>query len=253
MNDDARLLVNEVRDALLNGELFLEYLPTVDLQNGGRCVGAEALVRWRRGEKVIMPMQFIPSIEGTPVAGLLTYWVIDTVETELGAWLRQHPHAHLSINVPPEILGRGGLEYAARKSRLIDVRQQIILEITERGIPDAVGLEELKDLASDSVRIALDDVGMDDSNLLVLFQTPVDVLKLDKRVVDDIDAPDSQGLLAGLSPLIRASQRVVVAEGIEHPEQANLLRESGIAWGQGWLYSKALPAQEFITWHASHQ
>lgn len=253
MEAESRFDAYEVRRALLDGEMFIEYLPTVDLQDNERCIGAEALVRWRRADCVVMPMQFIPAIEGTPVAGLLTYWVIDTVEAELGDWLRRNPKAHLSINVPPEVLGRGGLEYAARKSNLVDVRQQIVLEITERGVPDELGLEELKFISTDSVRIALDDVGVDDSNLLVLFQVPVDILKLDKRIIDDIHAPGSRGLLKNLSPMIRASCRVVVAEGIEKTDQAQVLRDHGVAWGQGWLYSRSLPASDFISWHAEHQ
>src|SRR6266536_263836 len=107
-----------IRDGLTNGEFFLEYLPTWLLENN-RCVGAEALIRWRRPSGIVQPGQFIPLIENTPLSGLITYWVIDRVAEELGAWLRSNEGVHISINVPPEILGRGGLEYAVRKSGLI--------------------------------------------------------------------------------------------------------------------------------------
>lgn len=76
-----------VREALARGELFLEYLPLIAVPEG-RCVGAEALVRWRRSDRVVMPNEFIPLIEETPLSGLLTYWVIETVAVELGGWLR---------------------------------------------------------------------------------------------------------------------------------------------------------------------
>src|SRR5215212_380086 len=103
--------VDTIHAGLAQGEFFLEYLPTISLADG-RCVGAEALVRWRRPSGVVPPGDFIPLIEGTLVSGLLTYWVFETVGKELGDWLRGHTEAHISINVPPELLGRGGLEYA---------------------------------------------------------------------------------------------------------------------------------------------
>jgi sensor c-di-GMP phosphodiesterase-like protein len=155
--------------------------------------------------------------------------------------------------VPPEILGRGSLEYAARKSRLFDVRNRIVLEITERGIPDKMGLSEMKQIAAGHVMIALDDVGLDDSNLLVLFQAPVDVLKLDKRLVDSIGVNGGNSSLQKLASLISASGRTVVAEGVERPEQADFLRQVGVQMAQGWLYSKPLRAPEFVAWHAAHR
>ena len=90
-----------LREALDKKEFFLEYLPTIDLADG-RCVGAEALIRWQRTDRVIPPLDFIPVADHTPVSGLITYWVIDTLAAELGDWLVSHPAAHLSFNVPPE-------------------------------------------------------------------------------------------------------------------------------------------------------
>src|SRR5260370_18197901 len=88
------ITVDAIHAGLAQGEFFLEYLPTVTLVEG-RCVGAEALARWRRPSGLVPPDQFIPLIEETPVAGLLTYWVIETVAKELGEWLRAHEEAHL--------------------------------------------------------------------------------------------------------------------------------------------------------------
>src|SRR3954469_15828787 len=103
------ITLDSMRSGLARGEFFLEYLPTVSLADG-RCTGAEALARWRRPTGVVRPDDFIPLIEGTPLSGVLTYWVFETVAQELGDWLRAHKEASIGINVPPEILGRGGLE-----------------------------------------------------------------------------------------------------------------------------------------------
>src|SRR3954471_498829 len=128
------ITIDAIQAGLASGEFFLEYMPTVSLAEG-RCVGAEALARWRRPSGLVAPGEVIPLIEGTPVSGLLTYWVFETVAKELGEWLRAHAEAHIGINVPPEILGRGGLEYAATKTGLAELKPQILLEVTERGLP----------------------------------------------------------------------------------------------------------------------
>jgi len=135
--------LNMIRAGLKNGEFFLNYQPIVALADG-RCVGGEALIRWAHASTILMPADFIGLIENTPMSGLLTYWVIDTVAEEFHAWLRQHDGGYLSINVPPEILGRGGIEYVASRSGLMEVADRVVLEITERGVPDKIGIEALK-------------------------------------------------------------------------------------------------------------
>jgi sensor c-di-GMP phosphodiesterase-like protein len=175
----------EVAAAVWNDELFLEYLPIVSL-DGGRCVGAEALVRWRCGEHVIAPLEFIPIVESTPVCGLVTYWVIDTVARELATWLRAHDGVHIAINVPPEVFGRGGLTYAAAKARLLDLASKFVLEITERGIPDKIGVEAINSRPRNGVLVALDDVCANHAAWLVAAQLRLDILKIEKASVDQI-------------------------------------------------------------------
>src|SRR5580765_7351332 len=140
-----------IRSGLDGGEFFLEYLPTISLDDS-HCVGAEALIRWRRPSGIAPPHDFIPVAENTPLSGLITYWVVETVGEELGEWLRAHDDVHVSINVPPEVLGRGGLEYAATKAGLNDLITKIVWEVTERGIPDKLGVEALERAALNGVR-----------------------------------------------------------------------------------------------------
>src|SRR4051812_33470696 len=87
MSEPDMISADAIRDGLTHGEFFLEYLPTVSLADG-KCVGAEALSRWRRPSGVVQPAQFIPLIEGTYLSGMLTYWVLETVAKDLGDWLR---------------------------------------------------------------------------------------------------------------------------------------------------------------------
>jgi sensor c-di-GMP phosphodiesterase-like protein len=236
-------IADDVRAALDNGDLFVVYLPTVTLADDV-CVGAEALVRWRRGNVVVTAADFIPQIENTPLSGKITYWVMETVAAELGSWLDANPQAFISINVPPEILGRGGLEYAAIRSGLRDRVPQIVLEVTERGVPDRLGLDALNLMSERGVRLALDDTMLSGSNLALLVRCKLDMIKLDTKVTaqlaPDLPPPD---WLAGLQALIRRSSLQVVAEGVETEYQAKWLRAAGVQMAQGWLFSRPLAAR----------
>ncbi len=159
-----------IREGLSREEFFLEYLPTISLADG-RCVGAEALIRWRRPTGVVPPGEFIPVAENTPLSGMLTYWVLDTVAAELGDWLRVNPDAHVSVNVPPEVLGRGGMAYVATKSGLIAHAHQIILEVTERGLPDLIGVESINNSSGLGAMVALDDVTFAGAANLAVLRT----------------------------------------------------------------------------------
>lgn len=235
-------------------ELFLEYLPTV-LLDDGRCIGAEALVRWKRASGVVPPQEFIPLIEGTPISGLVTYWVIETVAREMLEWLRAHPEAQLSINVPPEILGRGGMEYAAKKAGLFDHISQLIVEITERGVPDLMGVEAINNSWGMGLRVALDDVSFaSGANLAVLARSNFSILKLDRSLIAQItpDCPMPEWL-RGVSALRQTSKLVVIAEGVETEQQFETLRSAGIQAAQGFYFSPPITAGAFIAYHSGQQ
>jgi sensor c-di-GMP phosphodiesterase-like protein len=236
---------------LTNGEFFLEYMPTVSLADG-RCSGAEALIRWRRATGIVQPNDFIPLAENTFMSGLITNWVFDTVAAEMGDWLRTNPNAHIAINAPPAILGRGSMMYAAQKSGLMEFAPQIILEITERGMPDSLGIDTVN-LARQmlGVQIALDDVTLAGcANLAIFLRANIDIIKLDKSLIAQINPqcpyPD---WLKGITALLRSSPIVVYAEGVETEQQWIALREAEIHEGQGFYFSRPIPAALFIAYH----
>ncbi len=241
-----------IRDGLVQGEFFLEYLPTVSLADG-RCVGAEALARWRRSSGVVQPNEFIPFIEGTHLAGMLTYWVFETVSKELGDWLLVHKELHIGVNVPPEILGRGGLEYAATKPGISEIRNQIILEVTERGIPDNQGIAALEAASRSGVRIALDDVTLSATNLVILSRCTFDLIKTDRSLAAQI-TPECPcpAWLSGLSALLQSTRVTIIAEGVETETQANALRAAGVAMAQGYYFSRPISAEKLKAYHSSH-
>ncbi len=244
------ITIEDIREGMDRGELILEYQPIVSLAT--RCsVGAEALVRWYRSGVVLAPHRFIPLIENTPLSGRLTYWVIDAVATELGVWLSEHEDAYISINVPPEILGRGGLEYAAVRSGLRARVDQIVLEITERGVPDRLGVEAINAMSKYGVRLALDDTMLSGANLALLSRCAFNIIKLDRAItaqlIEHLPPPE---WLAGLRSLLSTSSLTVIAEGVESEYQAEVLSSSGVQMAQGYLFSTSLPARAFMQFHS---
>jgi sensor c-di-GMP phosphodiesterase-like protein len=237
---------------LNEGEFFLEYCPTISLADY-RCTGAEALIRWRRATGVVQPADFIPLAEHTLISGLLTYWVIDTVALEMSGWLGANPDAHIAINIPPEILGRGGILYATRKSGLDKFASQLVLEITERGLADLSGIEALNmaKRVLPGIRLALDDVTFaGNASLAILARANFDIIKLDRSLVAQIRPqcchPD---WLTGVTALVQSSQLRVIAEGVETKQQLTTLRSAGVQEAQGFYFSHPIPAARCIAYH----
>lgn len=235
-------LQDEIRAGLDRGDLFVEYLPTMRLADA-RCVGGEALVRWRRGGDILPASSFLPRIENTPLSGRITYWVIETVAAELGDWLDANRAAHISINVPPEVLGRGGIEHSAIRSGLRDRIEQIVFEITERGVPDRLGLDALDVAALHGLRLALDDTMLSGVNLALLTRCNFSMIKISREATAELGPGRPPPVwLAGLQSLIRNSTLQVVAGGIETEYQAKWLHAAGVQLAQGPFFSQPLPA-----------
>ena len=241
----AEVTLAAVQAAFAAGQLFLAYQPIVALRDGS-CAGAEALIRWRRDGSVLDAAEFMPLTDRTPLSGMLTSWVIDTVASDLGDWLPLHPSAHIGINIPPEILGRGGIEYAAVKSGLREHAKQLIFEITERGIPDDLGLQALNRISGTGARSALDDVTLSGANLALLTRCSFDLIKIDQSLVAQLGPGlPAPSWLDGLEPLLRATPLEVIAEGVENEYQADALRAAGVQLAQGHWFAEALTAELF--------
>lgn len=245
---------DDIQAGLERGEFFPQYQPIVSLADG-RCVGCEALLRWKRMGRVLGPREFIAQAEESALGGLLTYHSIETAARELGPWLLERPHVFIGINVPPALLGRGGIEYAAMKTGYQQtLREQLVLEVTERGIPDGMGMAEMEEAARTGVRFALDDVMLDSANLAILARCKFHIIKIDRSLVAGI-TPGQQRpeWLEGLAALLASTSLQVIAEGVETPEQAQALRDAGIPMAQGFLYGQPLAARALQAFHAWHE
>ena len=244
-------LLERIKNGLEESEFFLEYMPTISLSDN-RCVGAEVLIRWNHEGVIIPPDEFISAAEDTPCAGYLTYWVIERVGIELGEWLRENPHVHAGINIPPELIGRGGLLKAAEKAGLSDIKKQLIMEITERGVPDEIAIKAMQQFAHE-VNIAIDDFGTGDLNMVQLAKLPAHIVKMDKVFVDEIKPRHPvPKIVRGLTAFAKAMEAKTIAEGVETETQVQVLKELGVEMAQGWYFSKSLSRSAFLEFYNRH-
>ena len=241
--------------AIRNREFVVHYQPIMDLVTG-RCIAAEALVRWRQQDgQVVPPDQFIPLAEASGFISSLTDLVIEIVIAEMGPLLRGDPGLHVSINIPARDMESGRFlpELTAALARAGIDPSQVWLEVTERGFMDApAATQAIETARAAGYRIAIDDFGTGYSSLALLEGLPLDALKIDKSFVNAIGHDAAQSVVAPhIIRMAHALKLAMIAEGVETPEQEAYLKQAHVQFGQGWLYAKALPAEQFQAFYRS--
>ncbi|HEK1688152.1 TPA: EAL domain-containing protein [Pseudomonas putida] len=244
-----RSMSSELQQALRRGELQVLYQPIFELDSR-RCVGAEALVRWRRPDgSLTSPELFIPLAENTGQIRQITDFVLQRVLEQLGQLLRANRHLYISVNLAAcdVMVPRIGRVAARLLAHHRVSATQIAFEVTERGLIDVVvARDNLQALRSVGHQVLIDDFGTGYCSLAYLQTLPVDCLKIDKAFIDALghDAASS-----GVAPhIIRMAHDLhlrVIAEGIECEDQAVLLNSEGVHYGQGWLFAHPLNARQF--------
>ena len=242
-------LEHQLRRALEVGEFTLVYQPVVALDTG-LVAGLEALIRWHHPTRgLLLPGDFIEVAEATGTIIPIGAWVLDTACGQLRRWndMFDGPPLKMSVNLSPsQVLLSDLVDTVSNAMRRHGVHpSELVLELTEAVMvydTDAAGerLQALKDLG---VRLAIDDFGTGYSSLSYLRLLPFDVLKIDKTFVDGITQQDLDTTLGRvIIDLARTLGLLAVAEGVERPEQVAALRELGCPRGQGYAFSKPLPA-----------
>ena len=229
-----------LKAAARSRDFFVEYQPIVDLRNG-RCVGAEALVRWRRHDTVMSPASFIPLAEESGVIGHITKNVLEIVARDLPRLLAIDPKFHISINLSASDLKTletlKGLQALLARSGASP--HNVLIETTEHSlIHGEQNRNTIAAVRSAGFQIAIDDFGTGYSNLSCLQTLNLDVLKIDKTFVDTI-GPGSP-MVSHIIDIGQSLQMRIVAEGVEKEQQAEFLRSRGVDYAQGWLYGKPM-------------
>jgi len=245
-----------LQDAIRHKAFFAVYQPVMALDDG-RCVGAEALVRWRMPDgSVVLPDRFIPMAESVGVIHAITTCVIEAVLADLGPHLAADPAMHVSINLSPDdFRAHDTLPAISAALARAGVRAgQIWIEVTERGFAnDTACREMIAAFRKAGHPILIDDFGTGYSSLAYLHDLDVDGIKIDKAFVGSMttDAP-SKSVGPHIIGMARALDIDMVAEGIETEAQRVALRQRGVQYGQGWLFGKAMPRAEFLAFWQEH-
>ena len=237
---------NDLRNAIDNGELSMNYQPLIDLHSG-ELLGFESLLRWQHGEfGQIPPNKFIPIAEESNLIIPITKWILETTCKQLADWHKiglGNENLIVSVNISGKHLSSDELiedvEHALSASRLDP--QYLKLEITESAAMDNAEstitlLNRLKDIG---VQLSIDDFGTGYSSLSYLHRLPFDTLKIDRSFVYSVgESGENSEILQTIIALAKNLKKKLIAEGIETESQLALLQRLGCDYGQGYLLAK---------------
>jgi len=243
-----RELEKDLGEALAHGEFFLVYQPQVDYQQN--CItGVEALLRWKHQGKLVPPDLFIPVAEQNGSIIPIGAWVLDQACRQLQEWRGLgFTGLRMAVNLSTVQLHHSGLPQMI--SDLLQRHQlpaeTLELEVTETGLMEDIqaARHNLLSLRRSGALIAIDDFGTGYSSLSYLRSLPLDKIKIDKSFVQDIGQDEGATIVRAVIQLGRSLGMTVIAEGVETPEQEAYLIAEGCEEGQGYYYSKPLPARE---------
>ena len=241
-------LRSDLSQALSRDELRVVYQPIVALRSG-TIVGFEALTRWHHRQRgVIAPDIFIPMAEESEAIVPIGAWVLDQACRQLKRWQRGgHRLQKVAVNVSAIELAQP--DVVDRATRTIEGAgvppDDVWLEVTEHSRLTGDLTDAVTSLRDAGVHFALDDFGMSYSSLDYLQRFPVETVKIDKSFVAGVTKGDPHlGIVRAIMAIARSLQLGVIAEGIETPAQRSALIDLGCSFGQGYLYSRPLTADE---------
>lgn len=254
MQDEALVrmhLSSDLRGAVAANQFHLYYQPIVDLKTGS-VNKAEALIRWEHPTRgLVSPVEFIPIAEDTGIIIEIGDWVFNEAVNQVMKWHKYNPEFQISINRSP-VQFRANLHENLHWVNHLTARDlpgdSICIEITEGLLLDArdAVIHQLDSYAQAGIQVAIDDFGTGYSSLAYLRKFNIDYVKIDKSFTNNIK-PGSSDLVLCEAIIVMAHKlgKKVVAEGIETQEQMDLLMQAGCDFGQGYLFSKPIPADAF--------
>ncbi|MCJ0826237.1 EAL domain-containing response regulator [Luteimonas sp. 50] len=248
-DEPAEASLEDMRAALLNGQLLPWFQPQVEFGNG-KVVSVEALARWRRSDgHIVRPLQFVPLLEREGLAPRLTDLMLEQACQWKRRWDDQGLRLHVSVNVSASTLADPAAADHYQQivqDHGVDPRE-VVLEVTESSLmADAArGLGVLARLRLKGFGLSIDDFGTGYSSLSQLSQIPFTELKIDQGFVSGAHTdPRKRAVIEASLELARKLQLEVVAEGVETVEDWQMLAELGCGMAQGYLIAKPAPGEE---------
>ncbi|EDO29253.1 predicted protein [Nematostella vectensis] len=249
-----RELEKDLRDALSLNQLHLVYQPQVDYRDHS-VVGVEALLRWQHPQHGFVPPDlFIPLAEQNGTIIPIGEWILDQTCRQLREWHDQgFTELRMAVNLSTVQL------HHAELPRVVNNLMQVYrlplrsleLEVTETGLMEDINTaaQHLLSLRRSGALIAIDDFGTGYSSLSYLKSLPLDKIKIDKSFVQDLlEDEDDATIVRAIIQLGKSLGMQVIAEGVETVEQEAYIMAQGCNEGQGYLYSKPLPARELTAY-----
>ena len=244
-------VVGHLPKALKNGEVQVWYQPQVDYETG-KIIGAEALCRWNPAQKGwISPAEFIPALEEAGLIYDLDRYVWDKVCQDLRRWKEEGSHRTVSVNLSRSDFAKDRNipdHFKALIERYGLTPDQLHIEITETAYVDHPELlvDTTDQLRAYGFQVEMDDFGSGYSSLNMLKEVQLDRIKLDLRFLTETGDADRGRVI--ITHVIRMAQSLgmnLIAEGVEHEEQARFLQSQGCSEMQGYYFYKPMPCREF--------
>ena len=246
-------LESALHKAIERNELVLHYQPKIDVRSA-RMVGAEALMRWKRGDLLVPPGDFIPLADETGLIVPLSEWALREAARQARVWGDSFGFAEsIAVNMPNRLFERSDLvEHIHQSVTSYGVPHRAIqLEITETGLMKDLQnvIPALHRLNEIGVEISIDDFGTGYSSLAYLTTLPIAELKIDRSFVRDLGiTPQSSAVVTAIIALARSLGLRVIAEGVENLRQMDVLHRLGCGVMQGFLFSRPIPPDDLERW-----
>lgn len=239
-----------LRRAVLYHDLFVYYQPLFSIKNK-TFLGFEALLRWRHQDTILKPEQFIQIVEKKGLVVPIGKWTLNTVCKTLHHWKKQFPKLkfQVAVNISPKQL-RPEAHLLSTVKKILAKTQvhptRLSFEITENSLMhDIKGrvalIHELKKLG---ISIAIDDFGIGYSSLNYIKYFPVDILKIDKSFIEQIDHPRTCSIIQHMIAMAKNLGMQTIAEGIETKEQYLSLKREKADIGQGYFFGKPMSEEQ---------
>ncbi len=242
-------LSTDLHYALDNQELFLTFQPQINAYTN-QLIGVESLIRWEHPNLgLISPAEFIPLAENNGMIGAIGLWVFEQTCLQGKKWIAQgFKHILLSINVSARQFNEASFLPSLKEiiKRTNISPRYLDIEITESTLVSdhQQTIEVIQELRAMGMKISIDDFGTGYASLSYLKNFPFDILKIDRSFIQEIsESTSTKNIVQAIIAIAKSLQVEIIAEGVEHAEEKDILLASGCQIMQGYYFSRPITAQ----------